>query len=56
MINPEKIFPLSDSNSLTYIKPTITRPNIIVGEFPYYSGRDFERHATQHYEFIGEKL
>lgn len=56
MINPEKIFPLPDFNSVTYIKPTITRPNIIVGEFSYYSGRDFERHVTHHYEFNGDRL
>ena len=41
---------------VTYIKPTITRPNIIVGEFTYYSGEDFESRVTHHYEFYGDKL
>ena len=54
--DPDKIFPLPNFDSLTYIKPTITRPNIIVGDFSYYSGRNFEEHVTHHYEFIGDKL
>ena len=42
--------------ALTYIKPTITRPNILVGDFTYYSGEDFESRVTHHYEFYGDKL
>ena len=56
MLDPEKIFPLPNLNTLTYIKPTITRANIIVGDFSYYSGRDFESRVTHHYDFIGDKL
>jgi virginiamycin A acetyltransferase len=41
---------------VTYVKPTITRPNIIVGDFTYYSGLDFERCVTHHYDFYGDKL
>jgi virginiamycin A acetyltransferase len=41
---------------VTYIKPTITRPNIEVGDFTYYSGEDFESRVTHHYEFYGDKL
>ena len=40
---------------VTYIKPTITRPNE-VGDFSYYSGEDFESRVTHHYEFYGDKL
>ncbi len=54
--NPRKIFPVNGINSLTYIKPTITKPNIIVGEFSYYAGQDFQKQVTHHYEFIGDKL
>jgi virginiamycin A acetyltransferase len=39
-----------------YVKPTITRPNIIVGDFTYYSGLDFESRVTHHYEFYGDRL
>jgi virginiamycin A acetyltransferase len=41
---------------VTYIKPAITRPNIEVGDFTYYSGEDFEAQVTHHYEFYGDKL
>lgn len=41
-----KIFPLPNSDTVTYIKPTITRPNIIAGDFSYYAGRDFESRVT----------
>jgi virginiamycin A acetyltransferase len=39
-----------------YIKPTITRSNIEVGDYSYYSGEDFESCVTHHYEFYGDKL
>ncbi|WP_313129882.1 CatB-related O-acetyltransferase [Anaerocolumna sp.] len=42
--------------SVTYVKPTITRPNIEVGDFTYYSGENFEAQVTHHYEFYGDKL
>ena len=55
--NPNEIFPLkSGLESVTYIKPTIKNKNIIVGEFSYYAGQDFERQVTHHYDFIGDKL
>lgn len=54
--DPSKIFPLPNSDSVTYIKPAITRPNIIAGDFSYYAGKDFESRVTHHYEFIGDKL
>ncbi|MDR1066411.1 MAG: CatB-related O-acetyltransferase [Clostridiales bacterium] len=41
---------------VTYVKPTITRSNIEVGDFTYYSGEDFENRVTHHYEFYGDKL
>ena len=34
----------------------LTRPNIVVGDFSYYSGLDFENRVTHHYEFYGDKL
>ncbi|MDR1209707.1 MAG: CatB-related O-acetyltransferase [Clostridiales bacterium] len=50
IIHPVPGFPV------TYIKPAITRPNIEVGDFTYYSGEDFESRVTHHYEFYGDKL
>ena len=52
---PNVKFPLK-GHSVTYIKPTLTRPNIIVGDFSYFSGEDFEKHVTHHYDFYGDKL
>ncbi|MDR1368060.1 MAG: CatB-related O-acetyltransferase [Candidatus Accumulibacter sp.] len=54
--DPNKAFPMPDIDSVTYVKPTITRPNIIVGDFTYFSGVDFERHVTHHYETYGDRL
>ena len=53
--DPSNIYPVPGF-PVTYIKPTITRPNIIIGDFTYYSGEDFESRVTHHYEFYGDKL
>jgi len=55
-LNPNKVFPIEGIDSVTYIKPTIKNPNIIVGDFSYYSGSDFESRVTHHYDFYGDKL
>lgn len=54
--NPEKAFSCLSSDKVTYIKPTIKNKNIIVGDFSYFAGEDFESHVTHHYDFIGDKL
>ena len=54
--NPNQIFPREDVPDMTLVRPTITRPNIEVGEYTYFSGRDFEAHVTHHYPFYGDKL
>lgn len=54
--NPNNIFPAPNSDMVTYVKPTITNPNISVGDFTYFSDRDFESHVTHHYDFNGDKL
>ena len=53
--DPDKKFPFEGTN-ITYVKPTITNPNIIVGEFTYFADKDFEAHVTHHYDFNGDKL
>lgn len=55
-INPDEIYPVSGTRSVTYVKPTVTRTNIIVGEFTYFSDEDFESHVTHHYDFNGDRL
>ena len=43
--DPDTIFPIPNVSTVTFIKPTITRPNIIAGDFSYYAGSDFEAHV-----------
>ena len=54
--NPDKIFPLPNCDTVTYVRPTIKNPDIIVGDFTYFSDVDFESHVTHHYGFYGDKL
>ncbi len=54
--DPNTVFPISGLDSITYVKPTITNPNIIVWDFTYFSDQDFEKHVTHHYDFNGDKL
>lgn len=58
--NPKAIHPNENIPSVCFIRNTITRPNIIVGEYTYYDdpadSENFQEHVTHHYEFIGDKL
>ena len=54
--NPEKTNPVPGVDTVTYIKPTIKNPYITAGDFSYFSGTDFEKHVSHHYDFYGDKL
>lgn len=54
--NPNLIFPIKNLDSITSVKPSVKNPNIIVGDFTYFADKDFEKHVTHHYDFIGDKL
>lgn len=54
--DPNVVFPVKGFDTVTYVKPTIKNPNIIVGDFTYFSDTDFESHVTHHYDFCGDKL
>ena len=56
MPDPNKICPILGFDNVTYVKPTIKNPNIIVGDFTYFSDVDFKSHVTHHYDFSGDKL
>ena len=56
MPDPDQIFPIPGVKTVTYVRPTVKNPNIIVGEFTYFSDTDFESHVTHHYDFNGDKL
>ena len=54
--NSNDIYPNEKIKTICFIKNTIKNPNIEVGDYSYFSGEDFEKHVTHHYEFIGDKL
>lgn len=58
--NKNSKFPNENLKEICFIKNVITRPNIFVGDYTYYSDKSgsdkFEEHVTHHYEFIGDKL
>jgi virginiamycin A acetyltransferase len=55
--DPNAVFPVPNIKTVTYIKPTIKNPNIIVGDFTYFSDVDFENHVTHFYpDFYNDKL
>ena len=54
--DPNVIHPIVGYDREIYVKPTITNPNIIVGDFTYIADSEFESHVTHHYEWNGDKL
>ena len=56
MPDPDKVFPVPGVQSMTNVRPTVTNPNIIVGDFTYFGDTDFESHVTHHYAFLGDRL
>lgn len=54
--NPSIKFPVKHSE-ITYIKPTIVnKKKIIVGDYSYYNGHNFEKQVTNCYPWYKEKL
>ena len=54
--NPNIIHPISGYENEIYIKPTITNPNIVVGDFSYIADSKFESHVTNFYPWSKDKL
>ena len=54
--DPNAIHPIAGYDNEIYVKPTVTNPNIVVGEFTYVADSDFGRHVTHHYPWNGDKL
>lgn len=54
--SPDTVFPIAGVDTVTFVKPAIQNPNIVVGEYTYFADRDFESHVTHHYDFNGDKL
>jgi Acetyltransferase (isoleucine patch superfamily) len=57
---PTMPFPVSDQHRICYLKPVVTNPNIIIGDYTYYDDSDhpewFEKNVLFHDEAIGDKL
>ena len=54
--NPDTVHPIPGYDREIYVKPTVTNPNIIVGDFTYIADTEFERHVTHLYPWNGDKL
>ena len=56
MPNPETIHPIFGYDKEIYVKPTVTNPNIVVGDFTYIADNEFESHVTHFYPWINDRL
>ena len=54
--DPNVIHPIAGYENEIYVKPTITNPNIVVGDFTYIADCEFERHVTHFYPWSRGKL
>ena len=54
--NPGTVYPIAGYDREIYVKPTITNPNIVVGDFTYIADSEFESHVTHFYPWIGDRL
>lgn len=58
--SPETRHPIAGVTRTGFLKPFITRPNIVVGDYTYYDDPDgperFESNVLYHFDFIGDRL
>lgn len=54
--DPDALFPVPGCKTVTYVRSSVHHPNIIVGDFTYFSDADFEKHVIHLYEFNGDRL
>ncbi len=54
--DPNKVHPIVGYDNEIYVKPTITNPNILVGDFTYIADAEFESHVTHFYPWSRDKL
>lgn len=57
--NPNEKYPIAGNNRVQFIKPSVTKPNIAVGDYSYYDSKDgesFEDQVLYHYEVLEDKL
>jgi virginiamycin A acetyltransferase len=58
--SPQTRLPIASVTRTGFLKPFITRPNIVVGDYTYYDDPDgperFESNVLYHFDFIGDRL
>ena len=54
--DPYAIHPIPGYEKEIYVKPTLTNPNITVGDFTYIADSDFESHVTHFYPWSRDRL
>ena len=54
--DPNKKHPIPGYEKEIYVKPTISNPSIIVGDFTYIADSEFESHVTNFYPWSRDKL
>ena len=54
--DPNVIHPIAEYDKEIYVKPTVTNPNIVVGDFTYIADSEFESHVTHLYEWNCDRL
>ena len=54
--DPNVVHPIPGYDREIYVKPTITNPNILVGDFTYIADTDFESHVTHLYPWNNDRL
>lgn len=54
--DPNTVHPISGYDKEIYVKPTISNPNIIVGDFTYIADSEFESHVTNFYPWSRDRL
>ena len=54
--NPNNLYPIAGYDKEIYVKPSLSNPNISVGDFTYIADSDFESHVTNFYPWSRDKL
>ena len=54
--DPDKKYPIPGYEKEIYVRPSVTNPHIIVGDFTYIADSEFESHVTNFYPWSRDKL
>ena len=54
--DPNTIHPIAGYEKEIYVKPAISNPNILVGDFTYIADAEFESHVTHFYPWSRDRL